>query len=206
MAEQPKKSLQQTLDQQRAMNAMQVVQEVLTKFPPKMEKDPATGKDMKIPHADAKKFGGQSRKLPTRIIASGLGQALVFLKAKDVAPDLLIALADWVLYKRTDVKNHPKVTDDALLKAVIAGSATYLRQATDEALAYLQWLNRSTASAKRIISPTTRRLSNGPHHSIAARCPRVDPTPLHRHRRQSRQCPPWTHSGQGRLVLGDGPS
>jgi CRISPR-associated protein Cmr5 len=93
---------------------------------------------------EAKKFGGQARKMPTRIVASGLGQALAFLKAKGYAPMLLIALTDWVLSKPNDgfANNRKKPADDELLKAVILGTADFLRQATDEALAYLQWLNR----------------------------------------------------------------
>ena len=66
-------------------------------------------------------------------MASGLGQALAFLKAKDYTPDLLEALGDWVLKKRTQT---------ALLEAVITGTADTLRQYTAETLAYLQWLNR----------------------------------------------------------------
>jgi CRISPR-associated protein Cmr5 len=90
-----------------------------------------------------RKFGGQARKLPTRIIASGLGQALAYLKAKGYAPDLLAALGDWVLDKRDNPDSkaaRPK--DDALLLAVIGGNADFLRRATDEVLAYLLWLNR----------------------------------------------------------------
>ncbi len=121
-------SLQQTRDQQRAKHAMQAVEEAKKSLKPE----------------EAKKFGGQARKLPTRIVASGLGQALAFLKAKGYAPDLLVALADWVINKPAAGFNRPgpKPKDDELLKAVILGTSDYLRQVTDEALAYLQWLNR----------------------------------------------------------------
>jgi CRISPR-associated protein Cmr5 len=94
---------------------------------------------------EAKKFGGQARKMPTRIVASGLGQALAFLRAKDYAPKLLAALGDWVLgvvRPAEDVRKQLTRPDEALLKAVVLGDSDYLRQATDEALAYLQWLNR----------------------------------------------------------------
>jgi CRISPR-associated protein Cmr5 len=123
---------QQTLDQRRAKHAMQTVETILS-GPKKLSPD------------KAKKFGGQARKMPTRIVASGLGQALAFLRAKDYAPDLLAALGDWVLsvVKPTDeVKKQLTKPDEALLKAVILGTSDFLRQATDEALAYLQWLNR----------------------------------------------------------------
>jgi CRISPR-associated protein Cmr5 len=92
---------------------------------------------------DAKRFGGQARKLPTRIIASGLGQALAFLKAKNYAPDLLVALGDWVLDKRGNPDSKaPRPKDDALLLEIIQGDSDFLRRATDEVLAYLLWLNR----------------------------------------------------------------
>lgn len=135
-------SLQQTRDQRRAKHAMQAVEAVLAKFPPTVT--PTTQGQKSTPHEKAKKFGGQARKLPTRIVASGLGQALAFLKAKDYAPDLLVALGDWVINKPADGFNRPgaKPKDDDLLKAVILGTSDYLRQTTDEALAYLQWLNR----------------------------------------------------------------
>ena len=67
-----------TLDQRRAEHAWKAVRGVVDRNARDKER--------------ARKFGGQARKLPTRIIASGLGQALAFLKAKDYAPDLLIEL------------------------------------------------------------------------------------------------------------------
>ena len=82
---------------------------------------------------DAKLFGGAARKLPVRIMASGLGQALAFLRAKNKTKDLLEALGDWVLGERTQ---------NALLDAVVNGTADSLREQTAAVLAYLQWLNR----------------------------------------------------------------
>ncbi|MGB9689979.1 type III-B CRISPR module-associated protein Cmr5 [Thermogutta sp.] len=120
-------SHRKTLDQRRAEHAWQAVQAAKNK------------NDKEV----FEKFHGQAKKLPVRIIASGLGQALAFLKAKKYAPDLLIALGDWVLNKRLNPdSNKPKPDDMALLKAVVEGDAEFLRWATDEVLAYLQWLNR----------------------------------------------------------------
>jgi CRISPR-associated protein Cmr5 len=124
-----------TLDQRRANHAWQVVTDVKNKFKNELDR--------------AKRFGGQAKKLPTRIIASGLGQALAFLKAKDYAPDLLTALGDWVLDKRENADSkasRPK--DDALLLKVIQGHSDFLRRATDEVLAYLLWLNRFAEAEK----------------------------------------------------------
>jgi len=83
---------------------------------------------------DAKLFGGAARKLPVRIMASGLGQALAFLAAKGKTPALLDALDKWVLPKQSVAKT--------LLNAIIQGTADDLRMYTAEVLAYLQWLNR----------------------------------------------------------------
>lgn len=123
---QPTATPRQTLDQRRARHAWNAVERA---------------KGLK---QDAKaKYGIQARKLPTRIMAAGLGQALAFLKAKDYAPSLLIAIGDWVLDKRGNEdskKELPK--DDALVTAIIQGDADFLRHATDETLAYLLWHNR----------------------------------------------------------------
>jgi len=115
-----------TLEQRRAEHAWKAVQAV-----------------KKANEKGFPKFHGQAKKLPVRIIASGLGQALAFLKAKKYAPDLLCELGDWILDKRLNPgSNKPKPDDTALLKAVVEGDADFLRWATDEVLAYLQWLNR----------------------------------------------------------------
>lgn len=126
----------QTLDQRRARHAWEAVQEVVNS---KMSKD-AKGK-----------YGIQARKLPTRIMAAGLGQALAFLKAKNYAPDLLRAVAHWVLEKRSNPDSPQKpqdVKDDALLRRIVEGDADFLRLATDETLAYLLWLNRFAEAEK----------------------------------------------------------
>ena len=106
-----------TPDQLRAKDAWAVVEKV---------KGTKGGKD----------FGGAARKLPVRIMASGLGQSLAFLKAKDKTPLLLKALGEWVLQGRPDLK------DKDLLNAVINGNADELRIYTQETMAYLVWLNR----------------------------------------------------------------
>lgn len=124
-------------DQRRAQHAWERIQDVLKNYPPQQK----NGKT--IPHDKAKKIGGQAKKLPIRILASGLGQALAFLRAKGYAPEILIALGDWVLDKRSNPDSRkPPPSDRALIEEVIKGSSDFLRRATDESLAYLQWLNR----------------------------------------------------------------
>jgi CRISPR-associated protein Cmr5 len=89
---------------------------------------------------EQKDFGTQAKKLPTRIMAAGLGQALAFLEAKDYAPDLRDALADWIHIRRpasSDSRDAKR-----LVVRIIHGDADFLRFATAECLAYLQWLVR----------------------------------------------------------------
>jgi CRISPR-associated protein Cmr5 len=108
-----------TLDQLRARDAWNVIQDVV-----------------KEPESVRKDFGTQTKKLPPRIMAAGLGQALAFLEAKDKTPALLNALADWMNLRR------PSVGERRLVVRVINGDADFLRYATAESLAYLQWLVR----------------------------------------------------------------
>ena len=117
---------QQTLEQRRANHAWDAVQRA---------------KDGQ----DPKKFGGQAKKLPMRIMAAGLGQALAFLKAKNDAPRLLEKLSDWINRCIPLKPDEPK----DLLERIIKGDSDFLRRATDEVLAYLVWLNRF-AEAERL--------------------------------------------------------
>lgn len=113
-----------TLDQRRAAHAWEAV---------------GRFKDRKD---DGKEYAGEAHKLPMRIMAAGLGQALAFILAKarekkKNLKQLLDDLTDWVIRKRGLTGKK-----DTLLESIIDGDATFLRRATDEALAYLQWLNR----------------------------------------------------------------
>ncbi|HVC96170.1 MAG TPA: type III-B CRISPR module-associated protein Cmr5 [Pirellulales bacterium] len=114
-----------TLDQRRAAHAWEVIQRAKQKQGDHARQDP-------------KKFGGQAKKLPTRIMAAGLGQALAFLKAKGYAPGLLAELTDWVGVR---IQIKPDGAKE-LLERIVKGDSDFLRRATDEVLAYLTWLNR----------------------------------------------------------------
>jgi CRISPR-associated protein Cmr5 len=121
-----------TLDQRRARHAWEAVQEL--------------GGLKKEQAAD---YAGEARKLPTRIVAAGLGQALAFLaaKAKEKKPGLRLLLRhlnDWVITRRPMKAPRP----DSLLESVVFGNSNFLRRATDETLSYLQWLNRFTEAAE----------------------------------------------------------
>lgn len=118
-------NLRQTLDQRRAAHAWDAVQRAKKKEGHHRSQDP-------------KKFGGQARKLPTRIMVAGLGQTLAFLKAKGYAPGLLTELTEWINQRIPPKQQEP----NDLIERIIRGNSDFLRRATDEALAYLVWLNR----------------------------------------------------------------
>ncbi len=120
--------LMQTLDQQRARHAWQVVETLIKNFRGDDQKD----------------YQREAKKLPVRIMTAGLGQSLAFLAAKQKKKtsldQLLKGLADWVLVQRKIGSG----THCSLIEAIIndAGGADFLRRATDETLEYLRWLNR----------------------------------------------------------------
>ena len=92
---------------------------------------------------DAKEYAGEAKKLPVRIMASGLGQALVFVRAKAKKRKALESLhrdlSNWVLVEKLKVASEEKAD---LMQAVVDGDSDFLRCATAETLAYLTWLNR----------------------------------------------------------------
>jgi CRISPR-associated protein Cmr5 len=110
-----------TLDQRRAAHAWDVVEK-------------AGGLDEK----DKETFAAEAKKLPTRILASGLGQALAFLEAKGAAPLLREGLSDWLAQRRPPAAGE----EVRLVVRVIRGDVDFLRFATAESLAYLTWLVR----------------------------------------------------------------
>ncbi|MCA9674728.1 MAG: type III-B CRISPR module-associated protein Cmr5 [Myxococcales bacterium] len=117
-----------TLDQRRAKHAWGVVQQA-----------------KQLDERSRKDFGRNAKKLPIRIHTAGLGHALAFLEAKRKAKELYDALSAWVLQERLRLKER------SLIEAIIGGDSDRLRRATDEALAYLQWLNRF-AEAEGLVS------------------------------------------------------
>ena len=126
----------QTLSQRRAAHAWDVVQQLVADST--FVRD---GKDQ------GKKLGGQMKKLPTRIIAAGVGQAFSFLRAKNEAPLLEQALADWLRRARklpdaARFEAEPDAGKSLLDELVNTWSSQDLRHHTAEALAYLPWLIR----------------------------------------------------------------
>jgi len=121
-------SLPKTLEQQRAHQAWQCVQEVTSK-----------SQDFK------KKYGSLVRRLPMLVLTNGLGQTLAFLKAKDKNDSsdehtmLFQHLSRWVL---SQVAPASTGTNCDLLNWVLANDSAAYRRATMEALAFLNWLKR----------------------------------------------------------------
>ena len=108
-----------TLEQKRAAHAWKQVLEVK-----KGTKD------------EKKSFMTQIKKTPIRIVSAGLGQALAFLQAKGYAPHLRNALTDWTN------RRLGKDGNKDLLQRIIHGDSEFLRRATAESLAYLEWMVR----------------------------------------------------------------
>jgi len=123
------KSLQRTLEQERAQQAWACVQEVTNK-----------------PQEFKKKYGSLARKVPMLVLTNGLGQTLAFLKAKgknnpaDEHTVLFRHLSSWVL---SQVASSTTASNgDLLLQWVLQNDSAAYRRATMEALAFLAWLKR----------------------------------------------------------------
>lgn len=118
-----------TLEQMRALHAWERVAAV------KRARAKGTNGD-----AQAQEYGREAKRLPVRILNSGLGHALAFLRARHRADGLLRDLDDWVLERRRLPGVPPGAS--SLTEAICKGDSDFLQLATDEALAYLQWLTR----------------------------------------------------------------
>lgn len=122
------KSLQKTLEQERAQRAWECVQEV-------------TGK----PQEFKKKYSALARKAPMLVLTNGLGQTLAFLKAKgkndpgDEHTVLFRHLSEWVL---NQVAPGTTSSNGDLLQWVLEHDSAAYRRVTTEALAFLTWLKR----------------------------------------------------------------
>jgi CRISPR-associated protein Cmr5 len=91
-----------------------------------------------------KKFADPAKKMPARIRASGLGQTVAFMRAKE-GGEVLKVVTDWC--HRTGIITQ--ATEDALMIQFKDGDAAQLRQLTGEALAYLEWLVRFADAARK---------------------------------------------------------
>ena len=92
-----------------------------------------------------KAYRREAKRVPVRILTAGLGHALTFLKAKsnEANDELLRDVADWVIDKRKrpeSLAERPEAR--VLIERIVWESGTFLQVATDEVLAYMQWLTR----------------------------------------------------------------
>ncbi|MHA2641765.1 MAG: type III-B CRISPR module-associated protein Cmr5 [bacterium JZ-2024 1] len=118
---------QKTLDQQRARQAWENIQEVVRK----------DGGDLK------KKYGGLARKVPFLILTNGLGQTLAFLRAKGKdKPEDAHHLIYGHISRWTMSQIPSQGSEKDLLKWVLSADSASYRRASVEALAFLNWLKR----------------------------------------------------------------
>jgi CRISPR-associated protein Cmr5 len=118
-------SQQQTIEQQRAAKAWELVNRVKQKAP-----------------KDQKDYDSWVKKVPVLIFTNGLGQTAAFLKSKkDEEKQLLYAhLSEWLT---SQVAWSPQAQQRAdLIDRLIHESSQNYRRATVEALAFLNWLKR----------------------------------------------------------------
>lgn len=111
----------QTLGQQRARQAWEEV-----------EKACGSMKDF------ADDFADEAKKMPARIRTAGLAHTLAYLRAKGQGQEVCSAIEKWVNGRRPPVPGKPQ----ALVERCIQEDGAFLRYATAEALAYLEWLIR----------------------------------------------------------------
>ncbi len=114
-------SQQQSLEQKRAARAWECVTDVRDNH-----------------KAFRKDYGSLARSAPADIQSNGLGQTLAFWRAKGKEEHKAIYahVTDWV-------KKQMNVTQPDLLAWVMSQASTdQYRQATAEAMAFLQWLKR----------------------------------------------------------------
>jgi CRISPR-associated protein Cmr5 len=143
----------QTTEQRRAAHAWSVIELIRAarddKGRPKYLSSNQKGEP--IATEAGKKLGTEMKKLPTRIIAAGLGQALAFVHAKEAATVVEQALTDWLKHRPEsfDADRTPAKTGcGPLLDEIVhRWSASKLRQQTEEALQYLPWLSRFAEAA-----------------------------------------------------------
>lgn len=126
MTETTKTKNKQTLEQRRAQHAWDQVKQVAS-----------------LDNKKKEEFAAHAKKMPVRILTSGLGPALAFLEAKNEAPALRGALNQWIaLQKWAERTVETDKNDSSLLSLIVRGDSSFLRLATDEVMAYLQWLVR----------------------------------------------------------------
>ncbi|MCC6284463.1 MAG: type III-B CRISPR module-associated protein Cmr5 [Phycisphaerales bacterium] len=149
------------LEQRRARDAWKVVATLVRDHS-------SSGPDKRTKADDvALGFARQSRKLPYRVMAAGVGQAIVFVysksgvgKHKNQRTDaekanclLLRELARWLLGERLGLRpeRHESQPESAIIELLtgtipnVKANSALIRFVTSEMVAYLSWMNRFLA-------------------------------------------------------------
>ena len=146
-----------TLDQRRARHAWDAVARIrndskarpsASSYAREAKRTAMTGMPRDPARPSASSYAREAKRLPVRILTAGLGHALAFLDAKAGRDEsantaLLRDVADWVLNKREKTgSSAERPKSNALIEKIVTSDAAFLQIATDEVLAYLQWLTR----------------------------------------------------------------
>jgi len=121
-------SRQQTIEQQRAAKAWELVNRVK--------------QEARSPQ-EQKEYNSWVKKVPVLILTNGLGQTIAFLKSKESDQEkklLYEHLSAWLMGQVSWSVQVQEKTD--LIDRIIHESSTNYRRATVEALAFLNWLKR----------------------------------------------------------------
>lgn len=80
------------------------------------------------------------KRIPTRILNSGLAPTIAYMKAKQTDEPFVViqAIEEWV-NQHIPLKRGES---SDLFERILAGNSEFLRRVTDEAMAYLQWYVR----------------------------------------------------------------
>lgn len=112
--------MEQTLDQKRARHAWEQVE--------KLRSSNKGFDDIKT----------HFKKMTTRILNSGLGPTLAFMRAKKEALPMVDAVESWINKRMPPGNGESK----DLFERIINSDSEFLRRATDEVMEYLQWYVR----------------------------------------------------------------
>ena len=103
----------------------------------------------KLDENERKDYGRETKRLPVRIMTSGLGVSLAFLRAKGgrAREQLTDDVAGWLGERkigpsRQDGRQKGSRNGKALVQEIVERDSDFLRLATDETLLYGQWLSR----------------------------------------------------------------
>ncbi|MFZ4083421.1 MAG: type III-B CRISPR module-associated protein Cmr5 [Pirellula sp.] len=116
--------MRQTMDQQRAKYAWEMVSQAVT-----------------LKKEDGKSYGRHARRLGSRILASGLGHAIAFLEQKKEAPTLVRGISLWIARQRWAGEDNDKA-DPSITRMIIDKDREFQRLATEETMNLLVWIVR----------------------------------------------------------------